>query len=423
VATDLPVYIEKDIMPTLIHYCESNHMDRFTLVADENTYSTLGKAVDEALTKRGFDVRPIILAGEEIIADEYYIMQVLLRVDQEDRVYLAVGSGTITDIVRFASHRTKTSFLAVPTAPSVDGFTSRGAPLVIGRFKQTVYTQSPLAVFADLNTLCAAPRPMIAAGFGDMLGKYTALADWKLGHLLWDEPYSDRIAQRAWNALQKCVHHARQIGSASPEGIHSLLEGLIESGLCMLDFGKSHPASGAEHYLSHYWELKLLQENRPAILHGAKVGIACILVAGFYEKVRQLTREQAMELLKTTSMPDREREVQRIRSVYGAIAARVIAEQAPFLDMSEDAYSLLKQKVIDHWGEIQEIAANVPTSGELVDLLRQVDGPTDARMIGLDEEEVALAIEYAHYLRDRFTVIKLSRIFGVHLGERTGQVE
>jgi glycerol-1-phosphate dehydrogenase [NAD(P)+] len=414
VATNLPVYIEKDIMPTLVHYCESNHMDQFALVADENTYSASGEAVEEALTRHGFDVQTIILTGEEIIADEYYIMQVLVRADQEDRVYLAVGSGTITDIVRFVSHRTKTSFLSVPTAPSVDGFTSRGAPLVIGRFKQTVYTQSPLAVFADLNTLCAAPRPMIAAGFGDMLGKYTALADWKLGHLLWDEPYSDSIAQRAWNALQKCVGHAREIGGALPEGIHSLLEGLIESGLCMLDFGQSHPASGAEHYLSHYWELKLLRENRPAILHGAKVGIACVLVARFYEKIRQLSREQATELLKAASMPDREQEVQRIRSAYGAIAERVIAEQAPYLDISEDAYGLLKQKVIDHWGEIQEIAANVPTSEELADLLRQVHGPTDAGMIGLNEEEVALAIEYSHYLRHRFTVIKLSRILGIH---------
>jgi glycerol-1-phosphate dehydrogenase [NAD(P)+] len=414
VVTNLPVYIEKDIMPTLIHYCESNHMDQFALVADENTYAASGEAVEEALTRHGFDVQTIILTGEEIIADEYYIMQVLLRANRQDRVYLAVGSGTITDIVRFVSHRTKTSFLSVPTAPSVDGFTSRGAPLVIGRFKQTIYTQSPLAVFADLNTLCAAPRPMIAAGFGDMLGKYTALADWKLGHLLWDEPYSDPIAQRAWNALQKCVGHSQEISSASPEGIHSLLEGLIESGLCMLDFGQSHPASGAEHYLSHYWELKLLQENRPAILHGAKVGIACVLVARFYEKIRQLSQEQAMELLKATSMPDREQEVQRIRSVYGAIAERVIAEQAPYLDISEDAYGLLKQKVIDHWGEIQEIAANVPTSEELADLLRQVDGPTDAGMIGLNEEEVALAIEYSHYLRHRFTVIKLSRILGIH---------
>jgi glycerol dehydrogenase-like iron-containing ADH family enzyme len=56
----------------------------------------------------------------------------------------------------------------------------------------------------------------------------------------------------------------------------------------------------------------------------------------------------------------------------------------------------------------------VPASEELADLLRQVDGPTGAGMIGLDDQEVALGIEYAHYLRDRFTVIKLSRILGIH---------
>lgn len=415
--TDLPIYVEKNTLPSLIHYCESHHLDQFTLVADQNTYSALGKAVEDALVGRGFDVKIIVLTGDEIIADEYYILQVLVRADREDGVYLAVGSGTITDIVRFVSHRAKTSFISVPTAPSVDGFTSGVAPLVIGRLKQSIYAQPPMAVFADLDTLCAAPRPMLAAGFGDMLGKYTALADWKLGRLLWNEAYSEPIAQRVWTALQKCAGHAEEIGSASPEGIRSLLEGLIESGLCMLEFGTSHPASGAEHYLSHFWEMKLLQENRPAILHGAKVGVACILIAKFYEKIRQLTQEQVIGLLKTAAIPDREREVQRIRTAYGAIADMIITEQSPFLDMSEDAYSLLKRKVIDHWGEIQEIAAKVPTPQKLIDLLRQVGGPVDTQTIGLDDEEVAVAIEYAHYLRNRFTGIKLSRMLGIQVEE------
>ena len=109
-------------------------------------------------------------------------MQVLVRADRENRTYLAVGSGTITDITRFASHRTKADFISIPTAPSVDGYTSPSASLVIERLKQTVIAQPPIAIFADLPTLCAAPRPMIAAGFGDMLGKYTSLADWQLGH-------------------------------------------------------------------------------------------------------------------------------------------------------------------------------------------------------------------------------------------------
>ena len=159
-------------------------------------------------------VKTIVLTGAEVVPDEHYVVQVLLEAPVDGRPYLAVGSGTLTDIVRFASHRTRTSFISVPTAPSVDGFTSVGAPMVIGRWKQTVQTQPPLAVFADEMTLRAAPRLMIASGFGDMMGKYTALADWELGAILWDEPFDEAIHRRARRALDKCMANARSRSGA-----------------------------------------------------------------------------------------------------------------------------------------------------------------------------------------------------------------
>jgi glycerol-1-phosphate dehydrogenase [NAD(P)+] len=159
--------------------------------------------------------------------------------------------------------------------------------------------------------------------------------------------------------------------------------------------------------------MKLLRENRPAILHGAKVGVACILVARYYEHVRQLTRQQVAERLKAAALPDRAQEIQRIKAGYGPIAEQIIAEQAPFLEMSEHSYELLKQKIVDRWTEILEIASTVPTSQELVDLTRKAGGPVNAKMIGLGDDEIALGLEYSHYLRNRFTVLKLSRIIGI----------
>lgn len=412
-AVNLPVYIGNDAIAQLIHYCEDHRLSQFTLVADGNTYPALGQAVEAAFKGHGFDVKSVVLTGQEIIADEYYIVQLLLHADRADRTYLAVGSGTITDIVRFVSHRTRAHFISVPTAPSVDGYTSPGAPLVIGRLKQTIPAHPPVAVFADLPTLCAAPRTMIAAGFGDMLGKYTALADWKLGHLLWDEPYNEQVANRVRCALQKCVQNVRGIGAAEPDAIRSLMEGLVESGFGMLEAGNSRPAAGAEHYLSHYWELKLLREGRPAILHGAKVGVACILIAEQYEQVRQLTRQQAIERLKDVPLPDRDQEIGRIRADYGPIADQVIAGQAPFLDLSEHTYEQLRQKIIAHWDAIQEIADSVPPTQELVQMLRLAGGPTDTRGLGLGDEEVAQGLEYSHYFRNRFSVTKLKRMLGL----------
>jgi glycerol-1-phosphate dehydrogenase [NAD(P)+] len=414
VDTNIHIYVGKEAVSHLIQYCEDRGLDRFMLIADDNTYRALGRTVASAFKDRGLDVRTVILTGEQIIADEHYVMQVLLAAEDKERVYLAVGSGTLTDITRFVSHRQRASFISVPTAPSVDGFTSPGASMVIGRLKQTVPAHPPLAVFGDLATLSRSPRTLIASGFGDMLGKYTSQADWRLGHLLWGEPHSESVACRTRDALEVCVRHASEIGSGSEEGIRGLMEGLLESGLCMLEFGNSRPAAGAEHYLSHYLEMKLLRENRPAILHGAKVGVACTLVAGYYEKVRQLTRQQVAERLENSRLPDRDLEIQRIRAGYApAVADKVIAEQEPFLALSADSFGQLKRRIMNGWGEILEIASSVPKPEELADLLRQVGGPTDASTLGLGDEEVALGLEYSHYLRNRFTVMKLSRIIGV----------
>lgn len=411
--TNRPTYTGKDAISRLAQYCADNQLSRFLLVADQNTYPVLGQAVEDRLKSQGADVKTVILTGEEVMPDEHYLVQVLVHADTKDRTYLAVGSGTITDITRFVSHRTKSPFISVPTAPSVDGFTSIGAPLVVGGLKQTVIAQPPVAVFADLATLRTAPRPMIASGFGDMLGKFTSLADWRLGHLLWDEPYDERIAQRAQTAVRNCAGQAEAIGRASDEGVRALMEGLIESGLCMLEAGSSRPASGMEHHLSHYWEMKLLWEGRPAILHGAKVGVATMMAAGYYRKIRQMTRQQAIELLNTSTLPNREEDIRRIRSVHGPIADRVIAAQAPFLDMSEQAYEQLKQKIIDGWPDIQQIAATVPAPQELAGWLRTAGGPTDAKTLGLNDQEVANAVAHSHFLRNRFTVAKLSRILGI----------
>ena len=158
-ASSIPVQIGADVTADLVRYCQARRLDRFTLVADRNTYPVLGEAVERALKRHGFQVQAVVLAGEEIIPDERSIVQVLVRAGRESYTYLAVGSGTITDIARFASHRTKADFISIPTAPSVDGYTSPGSSLIIDRLKQTVVAHPPIAVFADLPTLCAAPRP------------------------------------------------------------------------------------------------------------------------------------------------------------------------------------------------------------------------------------------------------------------------
>ncbi len=413
--TDIHFYLGNNAIDHLVQYCEKHNLAHFLLVADANTYPILGQAVENALKARAWDVKSVVFHEPEVIPNEDFIFQVLLQADPLQRTYLAVGSGTLTDITRFASHRAGRPFISLPTAPSVDGYTSPSASLVVRNVKQTVISQPPLAVIADLPVLAAAPQPMIAAGFGDILGKAIALADWEIGHLLWDEPYDAGIAQRVRDTLDACVASAAEIGQASPDGVAKLMTSLFDSGICMLDFGNSRPAAGAEHYMSHVLELKLLREGRPAVLHGAKVGLCSILVSDLYDQLRQIDRADAARRLQAAALPDRAAEVAAIQKIYGPIAEKLLVEQAPFLDLTPDAWDQLKVRILAHWEEIQALASMVPAPTRLSSLLRQSGGATRAAELGLSEEEVCQALEYAHFFRNRFTISKLGRILGLDL--------
>ncbi|MCS7260835.1 MAG: sn-glycerol-1-phosphate dehydrogenase [Anaerolineae bacterium] len=410
---DIPIYIGEDALARLLDYCAAQSIDALTLVADQNTYAALGQVAEHTLRTHGYDVHRILLYGEEIVADERAIVQLLEQMDTQERVFLAVGAGTITDLVRFVSHRARLPFISLPTAPSVDGYTSIGAPLVLDRVKRTLIAQPPRAVFADLPTLCAAPHRLIAAGLGDILGKFTSLADWRLGHLICNEEYDEALAQRARRALDACVQDVAAIGRAEPAAVRRLMEALVESGLCMLEFGKTTLASGAEHHASHFWEMKRLWEGRPSLLHGAKVGVATVLVASLYDQIKQLTRAQVAERMARVAMPERAVEIQIIRQVYGPIAEAIIAEQSTFLDMDATAYAALQQRVLDNWDAVQEIAATVPPAEQIEGMLAAADAPTRPSMLGLSNQEVELAMCCSHYLRNRFTVARLARMLGL----------
>ena len=410
---DVHIYVGRDAVDHLLAYCKALPSTRFTLVSDTNTYPALGARIEAALTGAGLPITHVVLTGDEVVADEKYLMQLLIQAPPRDQVFVGIGSGTITDITRYIAFRTRNPFISAPTAASVDGFLSTGAPLVVGGIKETYKAQGPIAVFADLDTLVAAPHRLTAAGFGDVIGKTTALADWQLGQLLWNEPFDQNIDRRVRSAMANCFEAADDIATGTEPGVRFLIDGLIETGLCMLEIGDSRPASGSEHHCSHYWEMQLLKANKPAILHGSKVGYATSLIAQLYDKVRNLTQDEVRGLVQNAKYSGPDAAIAEIRHAYGPGAEQVLRIQEPFLNMTEAEHNRLQQRIVENWPRIQQIAQTVLPSSTILDLLRQVGAPTDWKTLGLDETMVEPALLYGHYLRNRFTVIKLCGVLGI----------
>lgn len=406
-------YIGHETISELLKYLKEKNVHHIVLVSDDNEYEALGARVEKVLCEAGFDVKNVILYGEEIGANERYIVQTLLPANDTDQLYIAVGSGTVTDIVRFVSYRANSYFISLPTAPSVDGFASNGSAMFIMNYKQTIISRRPCAIFADLDTLSNAPRPLIAAGFGDMIGKFTALADWRLANLVNGDDYDAAIAERSRNAVKKVVSQIDSLDQEREKSIQSVMEALYEEGLCMLEVGNSRPASGSEHQFSHFWEMKLLRENRPAVFHGSKVGLASIWIARYYEKIREMSKEEAVERLENQPMYDAEVEIEKIRCGYGDEIFNFIVEtQKAHLGTTAERYNAIKTNIIENWEIIQEIAADVPAPDEIRSMLEAVGGATKPEDIGLTDADVSDAVVYAQYVRKAFTILNVCQMLG-----------
>ena len=81
--------------------------------------------------------------------------------------------------------------------------------------------------------------------------------------------------------------------------------------------------------------------------------------------------------------------------------------------MQESEFVALKRKVLDAWDAISGFAASVPNAAETKRLLALAGCPTEASDLGLGAQETVLGLSGAHYLRDRFTVKKLTLMLGL----------
>lgn len=363
------IRVEKNAILHIRELIKRKQWKNIVVVYDQNTYLAAGEKLIKFLMNDFEEVIGININENEhgqVIANEESLVQVFIKTPNDADVLIAVGSGTIHDIVRFAGHKMNIPFISVPTAASVDGFTSKGAPLILRGVKQTIQTAAPIAVFADIDVIKAAPREMAAAGFGDILGKYTSLLDWEISKLVGNEPFHEGAASLTRKALETCVEYIEEISNADEKGITILMNALIESGLVMQILDYSRPASGAEHHLSHYWEMYLLKTNQKQLLHGAKVGVATTMIVELYKKNwKKLLRSERVK-----------------NTVYG--------------------------NGIEQYGEyIFSVIEKLPSPDELKKLLEKVGGPTTVEELGIPQEIVIESLNEAYHLRDRCTGLLL----------------
>ena len=387
------VYVEKGAIAHLSALCEK--YQSILLVADENTYAAAGERTEQALT--GKITARVIFGSEILIPNETAIDRVTAALGDATLI-VGIGSGVIQDLCKYVSKFSSVPYMVVATAPSMDGYASTGAAMILGGMKETVPAGLPRAIVADVDVLRNAPMEMLAAGFGDIIGKYSALADWKLSTLVTGEKFCPYIYDTTYECIEKVKAMAEGITARDAESIKALFEALIIVGIMMSFLGNSRPASGSEHHLSHFFEISGIVKELPYLTHGIDVAYSTVITAKLREKLcgRVFPEKIFRESADVTK--------EKLIEAYGEkVAEGCIALQEKVGAYARDLSPIYKKKE----EEIKKILATVPSSEQIEKILSLVHLDMQRFYDLYGEKRIAEAIRHAKDLKDRYTVLWL----------------
>lgn len=368
------------------------------LVADTNTYEAQGWAVDRILRSK---IRSqLIYSGETVLVpDETAIQSLEDSVTPDTDLIIGVGSGVINDLCKYVSYQKDLPYYIVATAPSMDGYASNGAALILGGMKISPNARPPKAIIADTSVLKDAPLDMIRAGYGDIMGKLSCLNDWKLSKIINHEYFCDYVYRLTFDTVMELLPLAQQLQARDQEAVGVLMEALVTVGVAMSFVGNSRPASGSEHHLSHFFEITGIVHDRPYLPHGIDVAFSAVLTAHLRE---QILREQPCE--RPFNRTEWEKEIHR---VYGPVAPGVIDLQDRL-----NSYCVYCRNTIDaDWETVCQCLSEAPTAAQMRNIIENVGLQYDDFEDFYSASVLNDAINWGKDLKDRYTVLWLYHSF------------
>lgn len=391
------IIIESEAIKKLSMIMEKEGFKNITIICDENTYAAAGEEIKEIIPKGKF----INLKSENLHANEIAVQKVYECLAVENDVLIALGSGTIHDITRYVAYNKDIPFISVPTAASVDGFVSTVAAMTWRGYKKTFTAVSPIYVVADTDIFKEAPYRLTASGVSDLIGKYTALVDWKISSIVIGEYICNKVCNMEIDAVNKLCECVDDLVLGKSEAYEQLMYALILSGLAMQIIGNSRPASGAEHHMSHLWEMEVINKHLDAY-HGEKVSVGLILVMEEYKKIKKSIENGRCRVKKYYGLEeDMLKEVFKSREMYDSIMKENTPD--PLLNVNK----VILQNRLE---SIAEILEKLPTLDFVKNTLKRAKAVTTLEEIGLSNDIKQNSIRVSPYVRSRLTLMRISKM-------------
>ncbi len=381
------------------------------IVADQNTMEAAGRDALAILEQAGLSPgAPIVLEASPRVKPQASLARDIAGVVRDrGTLPVAVGSGVINDLTKYAAELAGVPYVCAATAASMDGYAASGAALLDDGFKRTLDCAPPVSVVADLDIIARAPSRMAGWGYGDLAGKMVAGADWKLADALGEEAIDPEPFALVQDNVRGWLSRPDAIGRSSPAALGDLMNGLLVSGFAMQAHGNSRPASGAEHLVSHVWEMERLTYQGEPAAHGACVGIGTVAILALYEWFlsQDINEDVIAQANGNASSPE-----QIEAEIAAAFPDRHIADSA----RTEMRVKL--ERAMRRTDRLAALAADWPTlrselrqyfvsPDEMEAWLREAGAAAHPDDLGVPLAKLAMEYRRARLIRRRFTILDL----------------
>ena len=365
---------------------------RLSIIADPTTWQVMGARLSGALSAQ-FAVTPVILSDRPH-ADMETVQRVRAATGVAEGL-VAVGSGTINDLAKYAAYLDHKPYACFGTAPSMNGYTSVNAAIMENGVKKSLAAAAARGVFLDIEVLAKAPRRMIAAGFGDSICRPTAQADWLLAHLLLDQPYRAIPFHLLAEDETALLAAPEGLLNADTEAMTRLARILVMSGFGMTICGGSYPASQGEHLIAHFLEMR--GDPAGASFHGEQIAVTTLTMARIQG---EMLRDEQPRL---TAAPLTEAQ---FSAFYGPETARTLWQGFANKLLTGERLAAVNRRLAAHWTEIRQAIRTVHRSATVLEsALRRCGAPTRPSDLDLSYETYREAVLHAREIRDRMTFL------------------
>ncbi len=403
-------------IPDVLSYTNGNAFDvlaadgniflagkRALVLDDENTHKAAGAAVTAALSAAAVDYRVITLAGDIHLTDN--LAADIRRQADGSPLIIAVGSGTVNDLGKYTAHQLQIPYWCVPTAPSMNGYTSSIAAVKAAGVKRTLPSAPPKAIYIQPEILRNAPLKLRQAGYCDVMAKSVSDVDWQIESLLFGGSYCALPSAIVAESEVFYIERPESIAAGEKDSVDALFKGLLISGIGMSLAGSSAPASGGEHLLSHFWDMREDLTGRVPEYHGLQVGAGIVMSAVCYEKLRHTDGEA----LRPAALKRFRADAEEIQAIWNQFAPEVRKR----FNLKKGLLLQFDDLLPENWLNIRPLLASVPPARVFLERIRRTGYPMTLSALDLMPDEFILAARFARTIRERITILDLAAHAGV----------